>query len=579
MARDRKPIRALLAAALLLVLAVPAAAAPRTLIANARGYLIEPGGEVRRFAHLLIDAEGRVEALLPAGAPEPRLGPRDFRADMRGRPVLPGLIDAHGHLLALGLALTQLDLSRTASLREAQAALRDAASGAGSSQSAAGGHGSGWLIGRGWNEVRWGMRSFPTAADLDAATGDRPAWLVRADGHAGWANSAALKAAGITRATRDPPGGRILRDAAGNPTGILIDHAMDLVAAVVPPPSALAREKALEAALGHLAALGLTGFHDMGTTPSDWNLLRAFGDSGRLTVRVTAYADGLAAMEAISPLRPTPWLYGERLRLIGVKLHADGALGSRGAWLKAPYADAPETRGFAFHDDTRLKNLMSRVNFTGYQLAVHAIGDAANSQVLDAYTEIHATYGPALRNRIEHAQVLDPADFGRFRALSVIASMQPIHATSDRLMAEARLGSDRLAGAYAWRSLRQAGARLAFGSDAPVEPANPFLGIHAAVTRRDAAGNPPGGWRSSERLTLAEALAGFTVDAAYAGHADGRVGTLLPGAWADFIVLDRDPFAIPADDLANVAVLETWLAGRRIWARPRIGADARPIGR
>ncbi len=544
----------------LLAAALPAEAG-RTLIVNAKGYMVEASGGVRRFAQLFIGEDGRVLAALPAGSAEPRLAAGDFRQDMKGRVLLPGLIDSHGHLMGLGLALRQLDLSKTGSLAEAQAEIRAAAA-----------RGGEWVVGRGWNQVRWGMAAFPTAADLDAATGNRPAWLVRVDGHAGWANSAALKAAGITRATRDPPGGRIVRDAAGNPTGVLVDRAMELVAARVPPPSPLEREKALEAALVHLASVGLTGFHDMGTTADDWTLLRAFGDEGRLTLRVTAYADGMEAVERIAPVRPTPWLYADRLRLQGVKLYADGALGSRGAWLKAPYADEPGTRGLRFHDDARLRNLASRGNFLGLQVAIHAIGDAANAQALDAFAELLPAYGPDLRNRIEHAQVLDPADFGRFAALSVIASMQPIHAPSDRVMAEARLGPDRLAGAYAWRSLRKAGARLAFGSDTPVEPANPFLGIHAAVTREDAEGNPPGGWRSDERLTLAQAIAGFTVDAAYAGRMEGRVGTLLPGAWADFIILDRDPFAIPPADLVHVRVLETWLAGRRVWVRPE-GAD------
>ena len=558
------PSLVLLLFLLLALLAAAPAEAARTLIANARGYMVEPNGGVRRFAHLFIDADGKVLGLLPAGSPEPKLVAGDFRADMKGRVLMPGLIDAHGHLMGLGLALRQLDLSGAASLAEALALVRDAA-----------GRGGEWVTGRGWNQVRWGMEAFPTAADLDAATGAKPAFLVRVDGHAGWANTAALKAAGITRATRDPPGGRIIRDAAGHPTGVLVDKAMELVSSRVPAPSALEREKALEAALAHLASVGLTGLHDMGTTAEDWTLFRAFGDEGRLTIRVTAYADGMEAVERIAPVRPTPWLYGDRLRLQGVKLFADGALGSRGAWLKAPYADEPGTRGLAFHDDTRLRNLASRGNFLGLQVAIHAIGDAANAQALDAFAELLPAYGPALRNRIEHAQVLDPADIPRFAALSVIASMQPIHATSDRVMAEARLGTGRLAGAYAWASLKRAGARLAFGSDTPVEPANPFLGIHAAVTRQDARGEPPGGWRPEERLTLAQAIAGFTVDAAHAGRMEGRAGTLAPGAWADFIVLDRDPFAIPPEELPQVKVLETWLAGRRVWIRPE---TPKPVG-
>ncbi|MFQ3664575.1 MAG: amidohydrolase family protein [Sphingomonadaceae bacterium] len=534
---------------LLAFLLMAASADARTLIVNANGITLTQEGEVRRFAMLLTGDDGRVEAVLPRGAKEPPLRQGDFRLDAKGATLLPGFIDAHGHLMGLGFRLTQLDLSETTSLEDALARVADAQ----------GGPQGSWLRGRGWNQVRWGQ-DFPTAADLDRVAPGRPVYLERVDGHAAWVNRAALKAAGITAATKDPPGGRILRDGKGEPTGILIDSAMALVSAAMPPPTPLERDRALAAALRHLAEHGVTGLHDMGVTPEDWNLYRALGDSGRLTARITAYAAGLEAVDAIAPLGPTPWLYDDRLRLQGVKLYADGALGSRGAFLKAPYADDPKNRGLRFLDDARLQNLMSRTNFIGYQLAIHAIGDAANAQVLDAFTEIGNTYGRRFRNRIEHAQILDPADIPRFAALGIIASVQPVHATSDRTMAEARLGPDRLAGAYAWNSLRKAGAALAFGSDAPVEPVNPFLGIAAAVTRD--------GWRMEEALPVEAALAGFTVWAARAGLADGRVGELVPGAWADFVLLDRNPLTAASDELATIRVLETWVAGARVFQRP-----------
>jgi predicted amidohydrolase YtcJ len=303
----------------------------------------------------------------------------------------------------------------------------------------------------------------------------------------------------------------------------------------------------------------------MGVTAADWALYRAFADEGRLTLRITGYAAGMEAMEAIAPLRPTPWLHDDRLRLVGIKIYGDGALGSRGAWLLSPYADAPKTSGLRFHDDARLKNLFSRANFLGYQIAHHAIGTAANRQALDAFAEIAKAYGNGFRNRIEHAQVVDPSDLARFAEIGVIASVQPIHAVSDRTMAEQRLTPAALEGAYAWASLRRAGARLALGSDTPVEPANPFLGLHAAVTRRDAAGQPPGGWRREQALDMVQAFAGFTIDAAYAGHAEQRVGTLAPGKWADFLLLDRDPFRIDPDELPTIRVVETWVAGRRVF--------------
>lgn len=537
--------------------------ANKVLIVNVNGYTFEENGRVKRFSGLFVGDDGKVLALLPRGAAEPKLAAGDFRLDARGRTLVPGLIDAHGHLMGLALGLRQLDLAGASSLADAQERVRTHASANPTSP---------WVMGRGWNQERWALGRFPTAAELDAAHAERPAWLVRVDGHAGWANSAALKAAGITRATKDPPGGRILRDPAGNPTGILVDAAMQLVERVVPPPSAGERELALAAGLKHLASLGITGVHDMGVTPADWALYRSFGDEGRLTLRITGYAAGMEAMEAISPLRPTGWLYQDRLRLQGIKLYADGALGSRGAWLLAPYADEPGTRGLQFLDDARMKNLFSRANFLGYQVAVHAIGDAANRQALDSFAEIRPTYGDRFRNRIEHAQVIATDEIPRFAQLGIVASVQPIHATSDRMMAERRLDHGRLQGAYAWASLLKAGAHLALGSDFPVEPANPWLGIHAAVTRQDGEGQPAGGWRPAEALTREQALAGFTRWAAWAGLADDRVGGLEPGRWADFLLLDRDPLAVPAAELREMVVLETWLAGRRVYVREQSAA-------
>ncbi len=544
----------------LALLAQPALAA-RTLIINANGYMFDGTGMLRRFGTLFIGADGKVLATLPKGAAEPKLEVGDYRLDAKGQTLLPGLIDGHGHLLGLGLRLRLLDLGGARSVAEAQAAIaRYAAANANAK----------WIAGGGWNQEQWGeggRSRFPTRAELDAATGDKPAALARVDGHALWVNSAALKAAGITRATKDPPGGRILRDAAGNPSGILVDTAIALVEKARPKPGAGEAEKALEAALAHMASVGLTGLHDMGTTPDDWALIRAFGDEGRLTARITAYAAGIESMEAIAPLRPTPWLYQDRLRLIGIKFLADGALGSRGAWLLAPYADEPTTRGLQLLDDTRQKNWLSRANFLGYQVAIHAIGDAANRQVLDSFAEILPTYGDRFRNRVEHAQVVNPADIPRFAALKLTASMQPTHGPSDMLMAETRLGPDRLDGAFAWKRFLTANVPLVLGSDTPVEPANPFFGIHAAVTRQTREGAPPGGWRMADALTLEQALQGFTTSAALAGHMEGRVGTLTPGAWADFILLDRDPFTIPPTDLWKILVQETWLAGGRIYVR------------
>ncbi len=544
-----------LLAFLLALMSLPALA--RTYIANANGYTLGRSGALERFTGLLIGTDGKVERVLHAGDAEPSLRSGDYRLDAKGRTLMPGLIDAHGHVMELGRAALSVDLRGSKSLGEALDRVRAYASGNPTAK---------WIVGSGWNQVIWG-RSFPTAAELDRAVADRPVYLARVDGHAGWANSAAIRAAGVTAATRDPVGGRIERGPGRTPSGVFVDGAQVLVARRIPAPTPAEDEAALTKALAIMAEVGLTGVHDAGITPETWRLYRMFGDEGRLTARITAMAGGMEALDAIAPLRPTLWLYEERLRLATVKLYADGALGSRGAWLKAPYSDDPGNRGLRFHSDTVMKNWISRANFLGFQVAVHAIGDAANAQVLDAYADNRAAYGDARRNRMEHAQIVDVADLPRFAALHVIASMQPTHATSDKAMAADRLGEARLAGAYAWRTILASDARMAFGSDFPVEPPNPFFGLHAAVTRQDREGLPVGGWRPQEAVTLPQALAGFTTGPAYAGFAEDKVGRLAPGFWADFLLVDRDPFAGAPGDLWRVRVEETWVGGKRVFVR------------
>jgi predicted amidohydrolase YtcJ len=542
-------------ALLLACAALPAAA--RTMVANVNGYTLDARGAVVRFAGLLIGTDGKIERVLTRGEAEPLLLPGDYRFDAKGRTLLPGLIDAHGHVMDLGREALTVDLTGTKSLDEALDRVRAWATANPQAK---------WIVGDGWNQVLW-ARGFPTAAELDRAVADRPAFIQRIDGHAGWANSAALKLARVSAATPDPAGGRIERGPGRAPSGVFVDGAKVLIERHIPASTPLEQEAALTKAFEIMASVGLTGVHDAGITPAQWNLYRRFGDEGRLTARITAMAGGMDALDAIAPLHPTPWLYEDRLRLGTVKLLADGALGSRGAWLKQPYSDDPGNRGLQFHPDTVLKNWVSRANYLGFQVAVHAIGDAANAQVLDAYADNRATYGDTRRNRIEHAQIVDPVDLPRFAQLHVIASMQPTHATSDKAMAADRLGEARLKGAYAWRTIIDSGARFAFGSDFPVEPPNAFFGLHAAVTRQDRSGEPPGGWRPQEAVSLKEAFAGFTTGAAYAGFAEDRVGRLAPGYWADFVIVDRDPFEISPSDLWRVGVEETWLAGRRVFSK------------
>ncbi|HYD25503.1 MAG TPA: amidohydrolase family protein [Croceibacterium sp.] len=559
-------IARLLAAAALLL---PAPLVADTLVDNVNGISVDRNGTVTRFGAMVIDDEGKVARLVERGERPPRT---EFRENGRGRTVIPGIIDAHLHVMALGLGQLVVDLSDTRSLAEAQRKI--AAYAAANPERP-------WIVGRGWNQELWGLGRFPTAAELDAVVGDRPAWLERVDGHAGWANSLALASAGVTADSADPPGGRIERVAGGRaPAGVLVDAAMALVDAKVPPPRANDRDVALYEAQQLLVAKGVTAVADMGTSIEDWMTFRRAGDTGRLRIRIMAYAASVEAMTLIGGSGPTPWLYDDRLRLNGIKLYLDGALGSRGALLKAPYADDPANRGLAIISGTQLRNLMSRAAMENYQVAVHAIGDAANAEILAAIEELSADYSGDRRWRIEHAQVVDPVDIPRFGQHGIVASMQPVHQTSDRLMAEARLGPERQAGAYAWRSIRATGAALAFGSDAPVEAPDAFAGMAVAISREDAAGQPPGGWHPEETVTIGQALAGYTAVAAYAGFAEGRFGRLAPGERADFVVLDADPLEASPEDLRRIRVLETWIGGQRVYeAVPRSERAADAPGR
>jgi predicted amidohydrolase YtcJ len=560
-------LRFLLSAALL---ALPVTAHADALIDHVRGFTLNRDGAIERFTGIVIDKDGRVKQLLHEGDARPARP--DFLNDGHDAVVMPGLIDADAHVMALGFAALTLDLSDTTSLAQAQQKV---------AAYAAKFPGRAWIIGTGWNEEAWGLGHVPTAADLDSVVADHPIWLERVDGHAGWANSRALALAGVTAATKDPAGGHIerlppppvrkgMRPAPGAPAGVMLDAAMALVARVVPPPRPEDRDLALSTAQAILLKHGLTAVTDMGTSIEDWQAFRRAGDLGRLRVRIISYAQGTEAMALIAGPGPTPWLYDDRLRMGGVKLVVDGALGSRGAWLKAPYTDTPATSGLPQLSDTALKNLMSRAAIDHFQVAIHAAGDAANAEVLDAIGDMVDTYKGDRRWRIEQAQVIAPADFARIadlntRAGHVVVSMQPTQATSDRLMAQARLGADRLAGAYAWKSAAATRATLAFGSGAPVEVPDPFAGIAAAISRTGPDGEPKGGWQPQETVSLTQALAGYTANAAYAGFAEGRFGRLIPGERADFLMVDRDiTKAFPADIRAT-KVLQVWVGGLPVY--------------
>jgi predicted amidohydrolase YtcJ len=537
-------------AALALALLSTAAGAD-TLITNVNGIQVGADGQIQHFRALTIGEDGKVRNVI-ANPELVRLANVTETIDGAGLTLLPGLIDAHGHVMGLGLGLISLDVTGTRSLAEMQARLK---------AYAAANPGTGWIVGRGWNQELWPTKAFPTAADLDAVVSDRPVVLERVDGHAIVANSAALRIAQVDGRTMDVSGGKIERDAWGKPTGLLVDNATGLVQNRVPTPTPEQRAVALQKAQDALLAVGLTAVADMGTSAEDWLVMEDLARAGRLNVRIMSYSSGLEPLARIAKNGPSPWLFADRLRLVGVKLYDDGALGSRGAWLKQPYADKPDTRGLMFNTDEQLRDLTSRAAAGGYQIAIHAIGDAANAQVITAYEALSKQYGTDRRWRIEHFQIADPADIPRLAPAGIIASMQPTHQTSDRLMAEARLGPNRLGGAYAWQTVIRSGARVAFGSDFPVESPNPFPGLAAAISRQDVNGQPPGGWRPQERVSLAQALSGFTRDAAYAGFAETRIGSLDPGNWADFIIVDSVVEKIDAQGLARTQVLDTWVAG------------------
>lgn len=464
--------------------------------------------------------------------------------------VTPGLVDAHAHLLGLGRSLEEVDLRGARSIDEVVQRVRAADKG------------QAWLLGRGWDQNLWPGQAMPTHQPLTEAFGERPVWLRRVDGHAGWANAAALRAAGIARGQADPEGGEILRDASGEPTGVLVDAAMGLVQPPASTPVDLRRQ--LAAAQPHLLARGLTGVHDMGVSPEVDALYReameAEDPGQRLRLRVVGYADASWLPTLAQPSeRPSA---ERRYALVGVKLYADGALGSRGAALLEPYHDRPGHRGLLQQSDAELLAQCELATGRGLQLATHAIGDAANRAVLAAYaTALAARREADARPRIEHAQIVDLADIPRFAEQGVIASMQPTHATSDMAWVPDRLGPQRLAGAYAWRRFLDAGVPLAFGSDFPVELPDVTHGLYAAVTRQDADGRPPGGWRPDQRLTLAEAIAAFCSGAAYACFAEAFLGRVAAGFQADLTCFRDDLRTLPPAELRRAAIAATLVGG------------------
>lgn len=500
-------------------------------------------------------ADGRVVRVGADAEVLALVGPRTRVIDLGGRVVVPGLVDGHAHLYGIGKALAEIDARGFA----------DAEACANAVAAAAARQPEGWLQGRGWDQNLWPDQQWPTRQVLDAVVADRPVMLRRVDGHAAWVNSRALALAGITAETPDPAGGAILRDERGEPTGILVDNAAALVRDVIPPPSPAETERRIRLAMQHCVARGLTAIHEMGARWDRVQIYQRLAAAGELDLRVVVFLeDDPATLDA--GLAAGPFMSDDQMLLVGgVKLYADGALGSRGALLLDDYSDQPGSQGLQVTPREHLVEVCRRAWSAGFQVATHAIGDGANRLVLDVYEEVLGPDGPDHRWRIEHAQIVDPADLARFAGLGVIASMQPVHCTSDMDWVPDRLGNHRIAGAYAWRSLLDSGAVLSFGSDAPVEAVDPVPGLFAACTRTHADGTPPGGWLPHEVLGPREALRAFTLGPAYAAGLEADLGVVAPGWLADLTVLDADPTAVAPADLQHLRPWLTMVQGRVAW--------------
>lgn len=515
---------------------------------------------------------GRVVTAGSAAAAWSALGSDAPAIDLGGLTVLPGLIDAHVHWGKVALARRRIVLGPDASLDAvlAEVGARARALPRGS-----------WILGRGWDHSLWGR--WPSAAELDRVAPDHPVALTRKDGHAVWLSSTALAAAGITVSTPNPEGGEIQRDSSGAATGILLENAIDLADAATPKPTGAERRAALMESWPEAWRHGLTGCHDMGFHEMLlYDDLVALRSEGQLGLRMVCYpmADALDELIArgLASGSGDAWL-----SVGGLKLFLDGTLGSQTADMIEPFEGQPGNRGIATLDFETFCDLTLRAASAGLATTVHAIGDGANRKALDGFAlarRAPVAGAATLRHRIEHAQIVHPDDFARFAAQGVVASMQPIHATSDMSVAERWWGA-RTAQAYAWRTILDHGARLALGTDAPIEPLDAFANLHAAVTRQGRDGLPSGGWHPEQRLTLAEALAAYTQGAAWAGGQDRDLGSLDPGKCADLIVVDRDPFETPAAELHTTRVLATMIDGSWVWQAPdaSFGGPWRLMGR
>ena len=554
----RAPLYALLLA---LTPALLRAQQPRAdlIVTNANIYTVD---DDRPRAEALAVRGGRVEFVGSRREALALRGPATRILDAGGHTIIPGMVDAHGHLLELGLSLRQVDLVGTRSYDEVVARVAARAKGAPAGE---------WILGRGWDQNHWGDTRFPTHEALSRAVPNNPVVLGRVDGHALLANAAAMRAAGVTAATRDPEGGRIEREPNGEPSGVFVDNAKSLIERVVPPPSRDEARQATLAAIREANRYGLVGVHDAGEPRQVIDLFEEMARAGQFDLRGYIMVGDDSAAEAHYFARgPQSALYDGHIWIRAIKLYADGALGSRGAALLEPYADDPKNTGLLVSTPQHIRDVAERALRAGFQVNTHAIGDRANRVVLDAYeAALDAVPTADHRFRIEHAQILNHDDIPRFARLGVIPSMQAVHQTSDMNWVPARLGYARSFGAYAWRSLLNTGVIIPNGSDFPVESANPLFSFHSAVTRQDANDWPPGGWFPAEKMTRAEALKSMTIWPAYAAFQEDLMGSLTPGKYADFVILDRDIMTVGDGDILGASVLATYIGGRAVYERGR----------
>jgi predicted amidohydrolase YtcJ len=538
----------------LLLIAAGRSAPPDAIYVNASIWTGVPGAP---RAEALAVREGKIVAIGPAARVAKLAGPSTRTVDLGGAFVVPGLIDTHTHFLSGGFQLASVDLRGAASKEDFVRRLGDFAAKLPKGR---------WITGGDWDHEAWGGE-LPRRDWIDAVTPDNPVFVNRLDGHMALANSLALRLAGVTQATKDPDGGLIVRDRTGEPTGILKDEALALVDRVQPAPGETEQDEALDRAMKHAAALGVTQIHHMGTW-DDLAVFRRGAARGALPLRVYAFVP-LDTWPRLTELVRKEGRGDDRLRWGGLKGYVDGSLGSTTAWFHEPYTDAPGTSGLVVTDPARMASDIRKADAAGLQVAVHAIGDRANDWLLDTFAHVETANGPRDRRfRIEHAQHLSRAALPRFAALDVIASMQPYHAIDDGRWAEKRIGPERIRTTYAFRSLLDNKAKLAFGSDWTVAPISPIEGIYAAVTRRTLDDKNPGGWVPDQKITVEEALRAYTAGGAWAGFQEDRLGTLESDRLADFVVLSADLFQVDPVEIRKVRVLRTVVGGTEIYAPP-----------